>query len=274
MYCSPSHFKHSTRGTCFSQDEIKTIADDINKKRNAKTAVKTLNDIKNHFAPKCGNKEYCWIEQLSYETRKRLEHVFRPRKPRAWTRNKRTWLNTDDINFVMIQYEALHKDFKYLGTHPIDFAQRYDGFCVGRDLCDFDIKNLGDKKRFAMVLNLDRHDESGSHWVSLYCNLNPAKKNFGIYYYDSVSSPPGDEVVAFMESICKQVRKYHPRLSKRFERRENTVQRQFKNTECGMFCIVYLTQCVKNIYSFDEICTKMKTDDDINKIRDAIYRPV
>jgi hypothetical protein len=172
-----------------------------------------------------------------------------------------------------MQYEHLHKDFKFLGVHPIDFAVKYDGYCIGRYLCDFDIKKLGKKKRFAMVLNLDRHDQSGSHWVALYCNLNPRNKNFGIYYYDSVASPAGDEVTAFMASICEQVQRYHPRLAKKFERMENTIQRQFKNTECGMFCIVFLTQCVKNTYTFQEICEKMKNDDEINKIRDIVFRP-
>lgn len=275
MYCSPSHHKHAKKGTCFSPSELNLIAKTINEKEK-KVVIKGKDKkkvIEQYFQGICQDKEYCWLEQLDYNTRKRLEEAFRPIKPRSWNNNPRTWLNTDDIMYVMKQYESLHKDFKFLGVHPIDFAERKDGICIGYDLCDFDIRNFKKQKRFAMVLNLDHHNEPGSHWVAIYCSLYQRKQNFGIYYYDSTSNPPGPEVQTFMEKVSEQVKRdFKPNIASKFAMQFNSVQRQFKNSECGMFCIVFLTQCVKNI-KFDEICERMKQDDDINNIRNILYRP-
>ena len=276
MYCSPSHHKYSKKGTCLSKEEISTIAAEV-ETTTEKHIPTTRASLKKHFAKQCGDKgEYCWLDQLSYETRRKIEQAFRPRKPREWNSNPRTWLNTDDILYVMLQYEQLHKDFKFLGVHPIDFTHKANGYCISaNNLCEFDIKNYT-QKRFAIVLNLDTHDQPGSHWVALYFNINPKLKNFGVYFYDSTAPSTeeiDDEIFKFMALVKSQViRDYSPSISKHFEYGINTVQRQFKNTECGMFCLVFLTQCVKNI-PFKEICKGMKKDDEINKIRNVLYRP-
>lgn len=279
MYCSPSHHKYSNKGTCFSPEDIEIIKKDLSNKEQVEISDKRpKGDIKKHFYQKCGDKEYCWLDQLSYETRKKLEHAFRPKKPREWSSNPRTWLNTDDIHYVMVQYEHLHKDFKFLGVHPMDFAKTLDGgYCVSsNNLCQFDIKNYPNHNRFALVLNLDYHNQPGSHWVALYFNVNPKLRNFGIYFYDSTApslDEINDEVFDFMARIKSQIIRDQPTfLAKKFQTEINTVQRQFKNTECGMFCLVFLTQCVKNI-PFKRICQRMKTDDEVNKIRNILYRP-
>lgn len=285
MYCSPAHFSHGLHHkTCFKKDQLELIANIINSKEQKQvipvtTLKKTHAKIKEHFKNECGDKEYCWLEHLDYDARRVLYDVFRPKRPLEWSNNPRTWLNNNDIKVVMKQYEKLHKDFEFLGVFSIDFSQYHGSTCISNlmdnfNMCTFDIKQIKAKKhkRFAFVLNLDTINEPGSHWVALYCNLNPKLANFGIYYYDSVTSPAHQDVKKFMNLVKSQVLRDHPRLGKRFELEFNKVQRQFKNTECGMFCITYLTQCVKNI-PFKEICARMKKDDDINKIRNIVYTP-
>jgi len=227
--------------------------------------------LENAFADVCKS-ELCWMSNdkvhLTEDTMQKLKQTFRPEKPMEWYNNRRTWLNTYDILFVMQQYELLYKDFVFIGVYPIDFAAYDDyGKCIGDSLCDFKIKDYKNK-RFAIVLNTDYHDEPGSHWVSIYCNFNPKKPNYGIYYYDSVASEPQREVVAFMDKVAAQV----PKGGKPFEKKQNRIQKQFKNTECGAFSIIFLTQCLKNI-PFDYICRHMRTDDEINKLRDVLYSP-
>ena len=278
MYCSPSRFKHSVaHKTCLKHDELLAIAEDVNNKSQrpmiALTSQKKVHaKLTEHFSNVCKS-EHCWLQHISWDARQRLEAAFRPRKPASWYKNKRTWLNTNDINAVMTQYEKLYKDFKFYGVYPIDFNQYVNGSCIASMMCEFDIAKLHaeKKKRFAFVLNLDDHTGPGSHWVAVYCNLNPRKANFGIYYYDSVADERDKTVIDFMSRVSSQVLRDHPKIGQRFENRANKIKKQFKNSECGMFCIVFLTQCAKNI-PFDEICQRMKTDDEINKIRDVIYR--
>jgi hypothetical protein len=296
MYCSPARFEMGQKDkTCLSTDELQQIARDYNNnfveklpstgsqkqpKRIAlandkKTIVKNL---QRELGPRCGNADFCWIQQdfVSYETKKVLQKAFRPLKPVEWYKNRQTWLNTYDILKVMKQYEDKYKDFFFLGVFPIDFESKDTyGSCVAPGMCNFELKKIMDKgkHRFGMVLNLDKHDQSGSHWVAVYCNLLPRRKNFGIYYYDSVAYPPPKEVASFMKEVEKQIYQiFTKKVADRFAIRYNRIQKQFSNYDCGVFAEVFLTQILKDT-SFDNICEKMKTDDDINKLRDVLYTP-
>jgi hypothetical protein len=240
-----------------------------------------VKQMKQQLAPQCsGNTkgDHCWVQQdfVAPELRNQiLDKAFRPLKPNSWYKNRQTWLNTFDILNVMKQYEDKYKDFLFLGVFPIDFqgVDKY-GQCVS-DMCGFHLSKMlkKNKKRFGMVLNLDRHDQSGSHWVALYCNLSSRRKNFGIYFYDSVSNPPPKEVGAFMKGVEKQAYEvFNKNVADRFAMRYNKIQKQFDNYDCGVFSEVFLTQILKDI-PFDVICQKMKTDREINALRDVLYTP-
>lgn len=285
-YCSPSrHVKYQEHDTCLSITELRAIAEDYNssvkdsKKHIRLTGTKAhlYSMIRSRLKDYC-NEESCWIEQpfINADTKRSIEGSFRPKKPGVWYKNRRTWLNTFDILHVMKQYERLYRGFAFLGVYPIDFRDYYaGGDCIGGQLCSFSLKEFiaQKKQQFAMVLNLDNHKQPGSHWVAVYCNLDPKKNNFGIYYYDSVATPPGEEVLEFADLVAGQVKELFPaKVAARFESRYNTVQKQYKNTECGIFSMVFLTQMLKYI-DYDFVCRHMRKDDDMNDIRDILYRP-
>jgi hypothetical protein len=300
LFCSPERFEMGQKdNTCMSVQELKDIAKDYNneidnksqtkqslKEKSSKQKVKIVNDkktlvkeLQEKLGSSCGSADHCWVQQdfVTEETKQKiLDKAFRPLKPKSWYVNRQTWLNTYDILKVMKQYEDKYNDFVFLGVFPIDFADNDEyGNCVAPTMCKFSIKKVLDKgkKRFGMVLNLDRHDESGSHWVALYCNLQPRNKNFGIYYYDSVAYPPTKEVATFMKQIEQDsYNVFTKKVADRFAMRYNKIQKQFSNYDCGVFSEVFLTQILKNI-KFDDICRRMHTDDDINKLRDVLYTP-
>lgn len=283
-HCSPS--KYGKGNTCLSKKELEIVATDYNETyTNDKIDItlpkkKLYNTIRTKLQGICkkDDEESCLIEQdfVKDDHKKALEQSFRPKKPKSWYKNSRTWLNTFDILHVMKQYESLHKTFAFLGVFPMDFQQQYStGQCIGMTLCNFNISDFIKKKKdhFAFVLNLDYHYESGSHWIAVYANLNPKKNNFGIYYYDSVANPPTKEVKTFATSIVSQVNQYYkPNIAKNFKTQYNVKQKQFKNTECGIFSMVFITQMLKYI-DFHYICNYMKKDDQMNDIRDILYRP-
>lgn len=314
LYCSPSRYEMGKNDkTCYSLDELKTIAADYNnnlatkpqkvkaiakerlstksakaakaeelelktiKLNQSKTAL--LKSLKRQLNTICGDAQHCWVQQefISPHTRNTiLNNALRPLKPKEWYDNPKTWLNTYDILKVMKQYEKRYNDFSFLGVFPIDFqAKDENGQCIASGMCDFNIKRLlsKDKKRFAMILNLDKHNEPGSHWVSLYCNMSPNRNNFGIYYYDSVAYAPPKEVALFMKNVKTQIINHFDKdTSSKFTMKHNKIQKQFANTECGVFSEVFLTQICKDI-KYEDICAKMKTDSEINKIRDVLYTP-
>lgn len=289
LYCSPERFDMGQKdNTCMSVSELKDIAKDYNNKKanNIEEKVKIssskkklVKELQEKLGSSCGVADHCWVQQdfVSEKTKQSiLEKAFRPLKPKAWYVNRKTWLNTYDILTVMKQYEDKYTDFVFLGVFPIDFAGNdHYGNCVSKTMCEFSIKKVLDKgkKRFGMVLNLDKHDESGSHWVALYCNLQPRRKNFGIYYYDSVAYQPPAEVATFMKQVEKDSYTiFSKKVADKFAMRYNKIQKQFSNFDCGVFSEVFLTQILKNV-SFDDICKRMHTDDEVNKLRDVLYTP-
>lgn len=289
-YCSPER-SFAKDHTCLTKKELDLLVEDYNKTVPVQKKVnsnqpkqRVYKKMQNAFSSVCGpnhNKEYCWVEQsfVTPHTKLKLKTAFRPKKPVAWLKNRRTWLNTYDIVDVMKQYEALYTDFVFLGVFPIDFAKTFptdSTRCIGRGMCDFDVKSIlaSRKKRFAMILNLDRHDQNGSHWVSVFCNLSSKSKNYGIYYYDSVALQPKQEVINFMNKVVQQVSSLPGRKPKvEFKSYSNSIQKQTKNTECGVFSMVFLTQMLKDQIPFRELCQRMRTDDGMNELRDVLYRP-
>lgn len=277
LHCSPKLFyKGQKDKTCFNMNELKLLAREFNKKWpdrkiKGKTKAEIRDQLLEAYQKICDKHQFCWIRQTLTDSEKiaKLEKAFRPRKPISWDYDKNTWLNTYDILYVMEQYEDLYKDFMFIGVFPIDFAVEENGVCIGDSLCTFDVKkNVLDKKkkRFGIVFNTDPSTQGGEHWISLYCNLNKSKPNYGIYFYDSVGSRAPREVNEFMNKVVAQVG------DDEFKSHVNKIQKQFDNYDCGVYSIVFLTQCLKNI-KFEEICDRMKNDEGVNKLRDILYRP-
>lgn len=280
LHCSPKSYKFAEKhNTCYSHNELKLLAKEFNKKSPKKITGKNKQELVQKlltaYEDICDKHQFCWIKQTLTNPNNvaKLEKSFRPQKPISWNKNRYTWLNTYDILYVLKQYEELYKDFAFLGVYSIDFASKDNfGNCIGDIMCDFDIRrHLNNKTSFGVVFNTDPSYKGGQHWISLFCNFNPKKKNYGIYFYDSVASPAPREVKAFMTKIEDQVKTLN--IKKKFEKKENKIQKQFDNYDCGMFSIVFITQCLKNKYTYDYICKNMHRDEKVNKLRDVLYRP-
>ena len=85
----------------------------------------------------------------------------------------------------MHQYEHKYKDFIYLGTVPVDFDELEH---LGIKDLPLDKLYQDGKKKLGMVINLDEHWQSGSHWVAFYTDLNK------IYFFDSNGHKPEKEL--------------------------------------------------------------------------------
>lgn len=226
------------------------------------------------LADECGTdyNEACWLhstnEHITPEIRRRIESYVSPTAPMSWRSVPDTWLSNVDIDQVMnpiTNHRALR--FQYMGTFPIDFQERDSmGSCVGKGMCDFVARDLRPKKkkdRWGMILNLDTHEMSGSHWVAMYCDMDPASKKYGIYYFDSNGKPPPSHVQRFVRQVKHEIN------DKRFRFSWSKVPIQRSNTECGMFCIVYL-MCM--LYSTMGAAAIVKNRDIMNDANMLRYR--
>lgn len=266
MQCSPYNNRFINEHlTCFSKKQLLNIVSHLDIKFNKnKTNKDELWQLINKTMLKqdCNHgDEHCWLEK----TNKQFDsHV--PKQPTEWKSNPNTWLTNFDILNVMTQYEKKYRKFKFFGVFPIDFSQKYGaGQCISQELCDLKISKFKDSDSFGCVFNLDKHNQSGSHWVSVFFNINKNKPNYGFYFYDSVSSKIPKEIYHFGLSIQKQINDNH------FKIYQNNVQKQFKNSECGMFSLHFLIECLKK-KKYNDIINDKYYDDEVHKLRNKLFR--
>jgi hypothetical protein len=212
-----------------------------------------------------GNKctsQKCWtsqefISRMKEASRAELEkYTWRTDGPQG----RFEWLNTLNIDDVMEQYELKHPDFTFLGAVPIDF----------NDFERYGIKNLNFKQlvergktKIGVIFNLDKHNESGSHWVAGYADLK-----LGVYFFDSYGVPPAPEIRKFMrrvEAFCKTgmgIKNVAVEINKE--------QHQRENSECGVYSINFIVRMLGG-KSFKEIERSKIPDKKINKCRKVYF---
>lgn len=248
--------------TCFTKQQLILMCERLEVRCTSKDTKAALwQKLNEAFARKFGcadADEHCWSASSGSGSDALL-----PKCPNAWKADPNTWLTNIDIMNVMKQYEKRYPSFKFAGVFPIDFAARPDGSaCVSEVVCNLDAQKAAKHYgRLGLVFNLDKHTEPGSHWVAMYVGLRKGKPNYGAFYYDSNGdSEPPPEIVRLQKRIAKQMN------DKTFRIATNTTRHQFENSECGMFCIHFLTECLKN-RSFDSIMKSTVRDEAMNKLR-------
>jgi hypothetical protein len=242
--------------TCFSKKDLITIINSWNNNNSNDKIIYNKNNSKlslwNKIDKKLNNicnDEYCWVK-----TTKVMSKSFKPKKPVSWIDNPKTWLNTTDINNVLSQYENKYLDFKYMGAHPIDFDYKFlSGNCVVNNICNIDVNKFFNKDvtRLGFVFNLDKHYQSGSHWVAMFCDL----KNGKIYYYDSVGVKPPNEIINLTNRINKQLNLLNIKCKFYY----NKKQHQYYDSECGIFSIYFILSMLKGT-KFNYIVNNGKND--------------
>ena len=292
--CSPAALTdHADPGTCFSLEALRILARRWNDAHPDATipgvgrlsARELWKAVRAKVRGDCGQRsEACWVERGGPLADAALaSRSFAPPKPAEWTKNPRTWLSTTDIDRVMSQYAAVPANrFRWLGAMPRDFREQHPmGGCVTDRMCDLDVEaerqrgitNLG------AVFNLDRHDESGSHWVAAFVCMDPAASVHGVNFSNSVGEPPISEIRKWCQDVAAVLR--CP-----FE--INRVVKQRKSTECGVFSMFILIRCLQAYRGLDisgrrlpantraptfaELCAEPYDDDKMVVMRDLMYR--
>lgn len=255
-YRCPSN---NTNPHVFKKPDIIFFIDILNKTLSVKDKIvykKTDTIVKLHkllnekmALYKAKNKEYFWCNIIASLTNNKAEKqkikrievsTLRPETPSQWLKNKTEWLSNYDIANVMIQYSNDKKyKYKFLGVFPLDFAVEINGKCLYSSVCNINIKDYIKKgiKYIGFINNLDKHNESGSHWTSTFIIIDPNNSSYGCYYYDSTSKIIPNYIKIFVDRVKKQLEEIYP--NKIFKIRSNNKKHQYKNTECGMFSMVY-----------------------------------
>ena len=258
---------HHKKGdfTCYTKDQLIKMATELNKKENAniklnKTKNELWENIREHLFTEC-TYEWCWLDNKTIKQmgdKEIQDMTFKPPMPEEWVSNRFTWLTTTDINKVMKQYEKAYPSFRFFGPVPVDCPK--DIYC---ELTNVDLAKLEKKgvKHLGVIFNLDRHYESGSHWVGLFCNND--KKI--ITYYDSVGHPPPAYIKYFMEMLQRQ-------MGTTTKMEHNKKKHQYGGSECGVYSMNFIIESLKGktLKNFENKDIK---DFSVNILRNYFYRP-
>lgn len=215
-----------------------------------------LKQFRNTFK-NCKNQR-CWMsqgftkymEEDDFDTI--AKNTFRPDGPKG----RFEWLSTTDIDGVMKQYEAVFPDFKFMGAVPMDFD---DIEAYGIKTMDFDELYKNNIFRIGFVFNLDNHDQSGSHWVSMFTDLKKGQ----VYYFDSYGIVPEPRVRKLIRRIITFMKKNgitNPITN------YNKTEHQQEGSECGVYSINFILRLL-NDESFETICKTRIPDKAVNKCR-------
>lgn len=220
-------------------------------------------ELDKRIGDKCSSQQ-CWsgqdfIKNMNAIAREEfIKNTFRPKSPEG----KFTWLNTININDVMAQYEKKYPDFKFFGAVPMDFAELSMLELSKPDYAGL-IKN--GKTRLGVVFNLDNHNQSGSHWVAMFTDINKGQ----LYYFDSVGIKPEKRVRTLMREQSRFIKENGIPYDKQIVD-VNTVQHQKENTECGVYSMNFIIRMLKGM-NFNELCNKPISDKHINKCRKVYF---
>jgi len=216
-YCSPIQDinPHRLDDSCYDTHSIDEMVDLYNTNSSSNKIDKNLdhqeklNLLKLYLKDNIeSDQEWCLLDNESLKSlKKKYENYFRPIVPKKWLENKRTWLNTLDIEAEMSLYTKAFPEFQFLSVSPIDFDLRIrrginTEECVDQNLCNLSIKKefTSGKKYIAAVFNLDKHNQSGSHWTAFFVSLKLGES----YYYDSVANFMPKEVIALINRVSIQ----------------------------------------------------------------------
>lgn len=281
-YCSPGS---GDSLSCVPHPILKKIAHILNKQKECKRIkisshpkqlYKRIKEEVKHISD-C-NKETCWLEikqfknELSKKDYEELKNSFRPLKPKSWNQNPNEWLTTENIDDVMEQYQNVNPTFEYLGALPIDFDRKNkDDSCAVSDLCQLNLQELidGGTESVGIVFNVDPSTRGGLHWFSIYVDLVGKNcKTPCIYYFDSVKGDILLEIERLIQTIKDQYVEIYP--DKDIDVKFNDLQHQYEDTECGVYCIHFLTEMLKGRNFFDYVNSKTN-DKMMNKFRNVFF---
>jgi hypothetical protein len=271
--CHPSVGDEVPPHGCLPIDVLKSVAVKLNINesldgKELREAIETAVDLNRP------NAERSFLEALpipAAQKRELSKKYLRPAMPKSWEKDPDMWLDSNNISAVLNQYEEKYaengkKGFEMMGPFPIDFAapDPYNKSgakkCLMNEICEIRVEKAiaNGTRAIGIVYNLDPHFKSGSHWVANYIDI----PGHTCYYFDSYGMEPPPQVATFMKWLTTQ----DPEMKLNY----NARRLQYKNTECGVYCIYMIIRMLMGD-KFTDITRRKPKDDDMERMRRCLF---
>lgn len=271
MRCAPA--KKMKCGNCFTQAELVCILSSMQQifgltaTKYTATQIMSLSHcelwqiIQGATKTLFNNNDGGWLEddRLTTEIEKLCPNLYetirffsvRPK----FTGNKQTkWLNNNDINIVMAQYELLIPSLYFGGVYSADIA---DIHCGNQNKCEApQSEAFKQNKSWGMVLNTGSLSTFGIHWISVY----QENANSPLEFFDSQSD--GKITPSLMKTVKWLAGNNKIKISQKYH--------QDDTYNCGVFSAFFLLSRAIGI-TFEEFEDNKVTFEDIENFRDIIF---
>lgn len=266
-HCAPTRKQLQGTISCFHDAELVAFAKAWNSV-NPHDQIKNMSTLgkmqlwkkmQEKLANVCNASEACWLEQkpIMSALKAQFPHLYESMlyfalKPKG-TKHKKGWLSSSEIEFVMMQYEQVYPKFTFIGVFPSDWFEKFPREIPQRSLFT----------KFAsagMVLNLDKSNQPGSHWVAVY--MERRNGIIEVDYFDSTGKPPIPRIKRFLRELP-------------FEKviRVNAKCHQRGNRECGMYSMYFILQRIKG-RTMEQLNEQRIPDRDMDLYRSQLFRPI
>lgn len=248
------------------EEEIERLRTVYNKDHPRETPIETgtpetvWNTLRERLTSKCktGRAE-CIVASM----------MKRPKAPKEWLVNRYEWLSSEDIDGVEKNYMRMFPDYFYVGSVPMDFDLKNDTRqCIVSSLCSMKLPELYNQghHRIGIVVNTDVHDGPGQHWIAVFCDIRPHLDYPRMTYFDSYAMSPEPEIKTLMRRWKEQwdATKIH---KKGMKLTYNKTRHQYKDSECGMYCLYFHYACL-----IEMPMQKSIPDDVVNAFRNMLFQ--
>lgn len=243
--------------------------------------------------------EVCIIKNKIIENIKNNELLYQKFKPEGPLNHD--WLSNWDIDLHMLRFQNYYNCLLYTGTVSIDFNQdkmfkiyknvfnnnskfnkiscfyhytnkctvpEYGSGTIVRDKSRSTVSNENKINCIATIYNTSKRSEPGQHWIASFVKkINDDE--IKMYFFDSVGHKPPSEIKQFFKLLENNLFTNY-----KIDKRYNNIQHQFKNSECGVYCIDFIDNMTSNPNSFEKYILKKTSDDEMYKNRFNYFRPI
>ena len=197
-----------------------------------------------------------------------IKQYLRPLQPVKWQEDPDMWLDSNNIEAVMKQYEEANPKFEFMGPFPIDFAApdpyqtdpNQEKKCLIREMCGLRVQEAQKRgtQMIGIIYNLDPHFKDGSHWVANFIDL----KKHHCHYFDSYGYEPPKQVARFMKWLTTQ----DPSMKLSY----NARRFQHHGSECGMYSLYFIIRMMMGDV-FRPFCRRQPRDSIMLDYRDWLF---
>lgn len=270
----------SKEESCFSTKSLRNIADAYNKStQNDHTKIplslprnQLIRKIRQIMIDKCpqsvpgSNPDSCLLQSNPSLQPLILEaDNIPPPAPNNKLLSTKPW-STSEVIKAMQYIEKRFPQYMFIEPAPMDFDSKDSvGQCLVSELCKFNILNIikHGKRQFGIIFNTHPSYKPGGHWICLFCCLETGRCCF----YDSYGFLPEKEIVRLMIRIKNQYKKH---FNKDMHLLYNDHQNQFKNVECGTFCIFFICEMAEH-GDMSKAVRNLRDDDFIRSKRPLLF---